>query len=288
MSQDAGYSVTLETGEDTAAALSAGYNVAARLQLDTPGLGVDHLAVTFNDLPLDASGADSSDDWSGFVVPGESIRKGTNKIEIELRSLPAAGETAWTHSYDASTLPPPAVWRRDGSGLRDHERLEEDGSLLIGDWQEAKGSYRFYRHSWGTDPEALSVFEAKVKVASGLNYIIFTNGVAGERLRIYPDKIQLHHHSKLIWKMDTTDDFHVYRIEMDGMDVKVFVDEVLRIDAPDAMTVSSSYPRNEICFGGSNNEGPGTAWWDDVRFRATRKYFPLQDIALSVAYEKVE
>lgn len=201
-------------------------------------------------------------------------------------TAPTTPKTGWTHSYDASTLPP-ALWRRDGGGVRDHERVEDDGSLLIGDWQDAKGGYRFYRHSWGTAPEALSVFEARVKIATGLNYIVFTNGIGGERLRLYPDKILLQHHPQKTWEMDTTDKFHVYRIEIQDMDVRVFVDGVLRIDAPGALTVSASYPRNEICFGGSNHDEPGTAWWDDIRFRATRKFFLLQDMALEVAYEKM-
>lgn len=42
---------------------------------------------------------------------------------------------------------------------------------------------------------------------------------------------RLYHHRKQIWEMDSTDDFHDYRIELHGSDVKVFVDGELRIDA---------------------------------------------------------
>lgn len=55
------------------------------------------------------------------------------------------------------------------------------------------------------------------------------------------------------------------------------------------MTVSDSYPHNEICFGGANNTEHGTAWWDEVRFRATRQDFALNDVddvALSIEYHQ--
>ncbi|MDF1859159.1 MAG: family 10 glycosylhydrolase [Verrucomicrobiales bacterium] len=282
------FSVTLETGEDTATATAAGFTVDSQLHLDTPGLLAKQLDVRVNDLPLlPVTSEPETGDWSHFTVPAEAIRKGENRIDIHVGTLPPASQVEWTHTYEGSAMPP-KLWRQDGSGSLVVERLEEDGSLLIGDWKKIDGGYRLYRHSWGTNPEVLSVFEARAKIVSGLNYLIFTNGLAGERLRLFPNKILLHHHPEKSWEMDTTDQFHDYRIEIKGADVKVYVDGELRIDAPGAMTVSSSYPRNEICFGGSNHDGPGTAKWQRVRFRSERKGFALQDIALSVDYQKTD
>ena len=282
------YVVNLVTGEDTSAAQKEGFQVEATLHLDSPDLDASHLEVRLNDVLLEGIPAHDSDDgWVDFPVPAEAIRKGDNAVEVSVRSLPAAPNTEWTHSYDGTTLPP-SIWRRDGGGKHVVERVVDDGSLLIGDWAKVADGYRLYRHSWGTDPENKSVFEARAKIVSGLNYMLFTNGKAGERLRLLPDKILLHHHPKMIWEMDTTDQFHDYRIELIGSDVKVFVDGELRIDAPGAMVESPSYPRNEICFGGSNHDGPGTAYWDHVSFRAGRKDFPLRDLALSVEYKKAE
>jgi DNA-binding transcriptional LysR family regulator len=77
-------------------------------------------------------------------------------------------------------------------------------------------------------------------VKSGSSFIIATNGVSGERLGLWPDRIELFHNRSLQYKMDTTNDFHLYRMELKGRDLKVYVDGELRI------AVSSDLGRNLV------------------------------------------
>ena len=69
--------------------------------------------------------------------------------------------------------------------------------------------------------------------------------------------------------MDTTDDFHVYRLELSDQDLKVYVDGELRIDAPGVLTPRSGYSRNEVSFGAANSPMVGEAYWSSVKARAT-------------------
>ena len=146
------------------------------------------------------------------------------------------------------------------------------------------GDYLYYRCPWGVDPAAKTTVEARVKVMSGDNCIILANGATGERLVLTPDNIHLYHHSKLRHEMDTTDDFHVYRVIIQGADMQVFVDDVLRIDAPGTFTQRSGYPKNELAFGACNSPGTGEAIWGYVRARTQNA--SLHDAVVQVRFKK--
>jgi hypothetical protein len=83
--------------------------------------------------------------------------------------------------------------------------------------------------------------------------------------------------------MDTTKDFHVYRIETQGKDIKVFVDGELRLNAPGAYAKTAAN-RNELCFGASDSTSLGEACWDYVRARVDSQF--CQDLVLSVKHPK--
>jgi len=68
--------------------------------------------------------------------------------------------------------------------------------------------------------------------------------------------------------MDTTNDFHLYRLELKGRDLKVYVDGELRIDAPGVLGTCPGYARNEVAFGAANSGMMGEAHWDEVKARA--------------------
>jgi hypothetical protein len=143
-----------------------------------------------------------------------------------------------------------------------------EGALFIADRGEVSGDYLYYRHPWGADPTGKAVVEARVKVKSGSSFIIVTNGESGERLGLWPDRIELYHHRNLRYEMDTTSNFHLYRMEINGRGLKVYVDDELRIDAPDALKPRSGYSRNEVAFGAANSGMLGEAYWDDIKARA--------------------
>ncbi len=68
--------------------------------------------------------------------------------------------------------------------------------------------------------------------------------------------------------MNTTDDFHLYRLELKGQDLKVFVDGELRIDAAGTLAPRSGYARNDTSFGAANSPMVGEAYWKEVQARA--------------------
>ena len=104
---------------------------------------------------------------------------------------------------------------RDPGSSRTDEAIE-DGALRIADRGEVAGDYLYYRYAWGADPQGDAVAEARVKVVSGSSFLIVSNGVGGERLGLWPDRIELFHHRDLQSKLDTTGDFHLYRMELKG------------------------------------------------------------------------
>ena len=101
---------------------------------------------------------------------------------------------------------------------------------------------------------------------------------------LWPDHIDLYHHKNLRYDMDTTNDFHTYRVEMAGEDLQVFVDGELRIAAPGALEPRGMYRRNEICFGAANSGMVGEAYWQSVKARLDTQ--SCNDLVISVSYAK--
>jgi hypothetical protein len=272
--------VEIPIGDDLPAAKRRGYKPTVKLHLEAPSIQkVEQLHVKLNGAEL--TGGLVTDGWVDYPVPPDSLRQGTNRVEIAAEPS-ALGPEDWSVVYDGSKKPG-RPWNRDRGSARTVEEIA-DGALFIADRGEVSGDYLYYRYPWGADPGGRAVVEARAKVKSGSSFIIVTNGTSGERLGLWPDRIELYHHGNLQYKMDTTDDFHLYRIQLDGPDLKVYVDGQLRIDAPGALGPRSGYSRNEVAFGAANSGMLGEATWDDVRAKASG--MACQDLVVSVSYEK--
>ena len=206
------------------------------------------------------------------------VKRGVNEVQIAVEPSALAPDD-WSIVYDGSAKPG-RQWSRDPGSARTDESLAE-GSLRIADRGEVAGDYLYYRHAWGADPQGEAVAEARVKVVSGSSFLIVSNGVGGERLGLWPDRIELFHHRDLQYKMDTTGDFHVYRMELKGPDLKVYVDGELRIDAPGALGPRAGYTSSEVAFGAANSGMLGEACWDHVQARATG--LVCRDLVVSVS-----
>jgi hypothetical protein len=220
-------------------------------------------------------------DWLDLNVNPAWIKKGANRVEIAVNPKPSASEETWTIAYEADKKPA-KPWHRDSGSARTEERLA-NGTLTIADRGTVAGDYHYYRYPWGADPVGKSVVETRVKVISGLSRVIITNGEAQERLELQPDRIELWSRKTIRHAMDTTKDFHVYRIETQGKDIQVFVDGELRLNAPGAY-VKTAANRNELCFGASDSTSLGEACWDYVRARVDSQF--CQDLVLSVKHPK--
>ena len=221
--------------------------------------------------------------WLDLDVNPAWIRKGANQVEISLSPQAVLPETKWTVAYEADKLPA-KPWTRDKGSARTEERLA-NGALTIADRGTVPGDYHYYRHAWGADPAGKSVVEARVKVISGLSRVIITNSAGQERLELWPDRIELWSHKTIRHAMDTTRDFHVYRIVTQGQDLKVYVDDQLRLHAPGGYGKASAANLNQIAFGASDSTGVGEACWAYVRARVDSQV--CQDVVLRVVYPKL-
>ncbi len=274
-------SLPIVIGDDFAAARRKGCEPRVALHLALAGVGDPRrLHVKLNAAAL-PPGEKKKGGWFDFSVDPNLVKRGENRIEITVDALDES-RGSWSVVFDGDRKPA-RPWRRDRGSKRTIEKVV-DGALLIADRGTVSGDYLYYRYYWGAQPSAKAVVEARVKVKSGSSFIIFANNVSGERLGLYPDRIQLYHHPRVKYAMDTTSAFHVYRVEVKGADVKVFVDGVLRLDAPGALKPRRGYPRNEVAFGAANSTWLGEAYWDYVKVRGRGGV--CADAVVSVAYKK--
>ncbi len=270
--------VDLVVGDDLDAAQARGAHGEVKLHLETPGAtGADQLTVAVNGTKL--AGGTVKDGWVDYRVPTSAVRCGKNRVEIEANAG-ISTDHAWGIVFDGNKKPGNG-WQRD-AGSRQTLEQKQGAALLLADRGEGAGDYLYYRHPWGADPAGKAVVEAEVQVKSGSSFLIVANGESGERLGLWPDRIELFHNRNLKHELDTTGGFHLYRVELDKADLKVFIDGKLAIDAPGALKPRSGYTRNEVSFGAANSPTTGEALWKSVRARSTG--LVCRDLVMSVTY----
>lgn len=266
-------------GDDLVWAKQAGRRPRATCHLELPGLRrTQQVLVNFNGQTLRDGKLVKG--WLDLDVPVECVKPGDNMVEITLDPAALAKPDEWTAVYDGSRLPQ-RPWVSDSGSKRTEEKVEQ-GSLFIADRGDQPGDYHYWRLPWGADPAAETVVEVRAKVRSGSSYVLLSNGVSHERLGLWPDKIDLWANRGIQYKMDTTDDFHVYRVVMRGRDLRVFVDGQLRLDATGKFKPAAD-AHNEIGFGAANSGQIGEAWWNYVKVRADGQ--TCSDLAVRVAFD---
>ena len=149
---------------------------------------------------------------------------------------PAEGmEPGWRALYEDGK------WDRDTTtwiGKGTESRRTPEG-LLIADLSTEKGSGRFYMLNWGADPARGAVLEARVRVASCSGNsgvcLLVADGVHEDSLTLFPDRLELTD-AKLSAAFDAAAEFHTYRMEIKGTDLRVSVDGELLLDASGRFT----------------------------------------------------
>ena len=278
LAPDRPVSVALAVGDDLAAARAAGLRPRVTCHVQT--LARTRLSVTFNGEALGEPVA--QDDWLDFEVPAELVRRGANQITLALvESRETEGQEEWSVVYEAGELPG-RPWRKMGWTVGCVEEIQDEG-LLIADRSTEAGSYGFYQYPGGLSPDEEAVVEARLKVLSGWSSILIENGVLGEEIQFYPDSVRARH-TRLSHAMDTTDDFHTYRIVLRGQSFHVFVDDVLALDGTDRLAHPAWNGRSGVMFGAANSGSVGEALWESVKVRSGSG--TLLDLALSVVFEQ--
>ncbi len=221
------------------------------------------MAISSADLRLKLNGREvleraSQEYWTQFPIAHGLLRPGENSFELTVGNAhDAPGRIEWT-----SQVMPQPPWRhgrmREGVVFAE---LQDDG-MLIADRGTEQGDYLYFSFPWNADPERLAVAEAQVRVIDGWNNLTVSNGIATERVALYPDHIRLHFAGNR-HEMDTTREFHTYRVEIEGENIRVYVDGELRIDGTGAFTHSSD-GRNSVAFGAANSPSVGEALWRSV------------------------
>ncbi len=273
----------VDLGEDLAGAQAAGLRPRVTAHVRQRGLAEPgRLAVALQGQDLGRPAV--VDDWLDFAVPPTLPRPGANALAIALAAAVPAAEGAagapWTVSYEGTALPGPA-WSGDRAGANTLAECR-DGALLVADRGVANGDYLYFRHGLAMGQQDETVIEARVKVVSGTSSLIFGNGTAGQRLRLYPDRVEFHHDPGVKVVMNTTDDFHTYRLTIRGEDVALAIDGTPRLEGKGCFRARGTAYRPEIAFGAASSTETGEALWAAVRARSTA--VTILDLVFSVRY----
>ena len=168
-------------------------------------------------------------------------------------------------------------WRTDGFSTEMHPlsgstravASASNGVLHVVDTGTEAGDMVVMSKEWRASPETGAAAEARVRVVScqGMAGVMlgFSDGQHEDILTLYADKIELNQ-AKAAHAMNTTDGFHVYRVEIKGSDVRVLVDGVKVIDASGRFTDPAHEGRNRLSFGAGSSSATGEAFWDWVRW----------------------
>lgn len=179
----------------------------------------------------------------------------------------ADGEPKWLSLFDGKS--PPTVAPLGQLPLEKNAATFQDGVLHLVDGSTAPGSTLLYQAHWNADPEGAAECEGELKLIAASAgpcgmCLDVANGVHEESLSFYPDRIVLGT-AGLSYSMDTTGDFHTYRVRIAGNDIRVFVDGKLAIDGTGKFTQAVQNARNVCEFGAGSSAATGEAVWRRMR-----------------------
>ncbi len=190
----------------------------------------------------------------------------------------------WVGAGVSSAQDAPAAWRtfyEDGkwegdvtawTGAGTRSELTDEG-LLVADESSKGGSGRSYLLNWHADTERGAAIEARVKVVScsqawGVS-MMATDGVHEEAVTLFPDRLSLVNAKRSV-DFDAAGDFHTFRLEIKGEDVRLYADGKLVIDAPGEFKQPAIGERNQCSFGAAASDAQGEAVWKWVRYRSDK------------------
>ncbi len=221
------------------------------------------------------------DDWLDYSLPPELVKRGVNRFALTARSedTKAGEEPEWTAVCEGASLPA-TPWSKMGFTANCIAEVQ-DGRLLIADRGTESGNYAFFRYPCFINPSDETTVEVRLKVVSGWSSIIVENGVSSGEIQFYPDRVQSRH-TGLSCSMDTSDDFHTYRLVIKDNDFKLFVDGELKLDGVGKLTHPAYNGRSGFAFGAANSPSLGEAYWESVKIR--NRVRSLGDLVLSIQF----
>jgi len=192
----------------------------------------------------------------------------TLSLVMSMSTLASAADAPkWLNLFDGKS--PPTVAPQGTLPLEKNAATFKDGVLHLVDGSTATGSTLLYVTRWNADPKEAAECEGELKLIAASAgpcgmCIDVANGVHQEDLSFYPDRIELGT-AKLSYKMNTTGDFHTYRVRIAGNDIQVFVDGKLAIEGQGKFTCAADNARNVCEFGAGSSSATGEAVWRRMR-----------------------
>ncbi|MDD5423529.1 MAG: putative Ig domain-containing protein, partial [Candidatus Omnitrophica bacterium] len=206
----------------------------------------------------------------------------------------------WDVDYQADDLPQDTgpEWTQHVHGTPETETIE--AGVLHNKCDYSAGQSVYYSKPADFISASLYTIEARMRLASfaGISYGAMCLGAYDDnyawRLDITPNNINLGWSAeyKAIYEMDTTSDFHTYRVKVLNGVVNVYVDGVKRIAADMKHTAGHGYPSSvyfgQIISGGTVSPYPPAtpdyieAFWDHIKIENTRSR-PLSQSYYTVA-----
>ena len=173
----------------------------------------------------------------------------------------------WVTLLDAPA--PPICPPNAGSNAGETTAAMEDGALRIVD--ASTTGLLMYRARWNADAAGGTELEARVKLVKASagpcgQCLDFADGVHEDSLTLYPNRVGLWY-AKLEYSMDTTAEYHTYRVAIRGEDVRIFVDGKLAIDGKGEFRYPAEGQRNAVQFGAGSSRDTGEALWQLMRFQ---------------------
>lgn len=221
------------------------------------------LQVSFNGTALTAPTLQGV--WQHYEVPPRAIKPGKNEVRLTLPPPGASEQEAWEVVWQGPNKPV-APWTSDRPASANVRAESQQEALRIADQGTQSGDYLYFYYAWNASPQRKAVAEVEAKVISGRNNIIVSNGVASDRVALFPDYVELYSTGERV-AMNTTEAFHTYRIELVGQDMKVFADGRLLLDAAGKFVAPAPEGRNAFQFGAATSTETGEALWRAVRLR---------------------
>lgn len=189
-------------------------------------------------------------------------------------SIRAADDVTWLVHYDGKSLPD-AKWTAIG---KPNAKVEAEGLHMVDDG----AGFGSYRATWKAEPDQEIIVEARVKVNGTTGAIKgkttlslwpwrdgapvmmqVSDGRHQDGLVLFPN--QATSFTDRFIPMDTTKEFHTYRLVIRGTDMQMWVDGVRKVEGQGAFWKPATSPEPFIQFGSSAKTATGDALWTSVK-----------------------
>lgn len=181
---------------------------------------------------------------------------------------------AWDLVYEVDAQPDNQVyWSPTKAGA---PKVEAERGLLHLDTTSSLSNKLSFSHSWDINNATGLIVEAKLKLQAftgdtGLGGvgIYVADDVREEALIVRPKGILLYN-SNLAYNWGTNEksaDYHVYRIETEGTDIRVYVDGILRIEGIGRFGAGDNLFTNQVSFGDYSAGAGSRSTWDYIKYK---------------------